>query len=313
MEDINFVAIDIETANFDNDAPIKIGITIVKGGEIINSFCKWINPEAEFDWYMVNVLHFNPADFIDKPTFPNVWKEIEPILSAAKFIVAHGASLDYKVLKNTLERYHLPFPKLDKLLCSMVIARKVFTASPSFGLPWLSKQFDFDWFGWEAANNAKVCALILLRELQEAQMTDLEALCSEKNVIIGSLSADGTYIKCLSKRSWKSRPSTTIKCKDIIPDESKFDEDHLLFGHTVVFTGKLSRLTRNEARQKVADIGAIPQDSVTKETEFLVVGQQDYRVVGEDGMSIKQERAIKYKSQGIDIEIMSENEFMDLF
>lgn len=313
MKNINFVAIDFETANFEDNAPVKIGIAVVKEGKIIDSFCKWINPETEFDWYMVNVLHFNPTDFIDKPTFPDVWKEVEPILSSAEFIVAHGASLDYKVLKNTLERYHLPFPKLDKLLCSMVIARKVFTSSPSFGLPWLAKQFDFDWYGWEAANNAKVCALILLKELHEAQIADLETLCLEKNVTIGALLENGTYVKCLSKRIWKSRPSTIVKCKEIIPDESKFDEEHLLFGHTVVFTGKLSRLTRNEARQMVADIGAIPQDSVTKETEFLVVGQQDYRVVGEDGMSIKQEKAIKYKSQGIDIEIMSENEFMELF
>lgn len=313
MKNINFTAIDIETANFDDDAPVRLGITIVKDGEIVESFCKLINPESEFDWYMTDVLHMSPSDFTDKPNFPEVWKEVEPILKSSDYIVAHGSSFDYKVLKNTIERYHLSFPVFDQLLCSMVISRKVFTDSPSYGLPWLANNFNFYWRGWEAGNNAKVCALILLKAIEESQFTSIESLCSEKNVIIGSLSADGTYIKCLSKRVRKAYPDTRVKCKEIVPDESKFDETHLLYGNTVVFTGKLSRLTRNEARQMVADIGAIPQDAVTKETQFLIVGQQDYRIVGEDGMSSKQEKAIKYKSQGIDIEIMSENEFMDLF
>jgi DNA polymerase-3 subunit epsilon len=42
---------------------------------------------------------------------------------------------------------------------------------------------------------------------------------------------------------------------------------------------------------------------VTKNTDFLVVGQQDYRVVGDDGMSSKQEKAIRLIEKGSDLEI----------
>ena len=87
----------------------------------------------------------------------------------------------------------------------------------------------------------------------------------------------------------------------------------MLYAQNVAFTGKLSRLTRLEAMQMVLDIGGIPKNSVSKETDFLVVGQQDYRIVGEDGMSSKQEKAIKYKESGIDIEILSEEDFIGLF
>jgi len=68
-------------------------------------------------------------------------------------------------------------------------------------------------------------------------------------------------------------------------------------------------MVRNEAQQLIADIGGINGKGVTKSTDFLVVGQQDYRVVGEDGMSNKQEKAIKYIDLGSEIEILSENEF----
>ena len=86
-----------------------------------------------------------------------------------------------------------------------------------------------------------------------------------------------------------------------------------MYQKNVSITGTLSRLTKNEAKKLVAGIGGIPQDTVTRETNFLVVGVQDIRVVGDDGLSKKQERAIKYKQQGIDIEFMTEEEFMELF
>ena len=62
--------------------------------------------------------------------------------------------------------------------------------------------------------------------------------------------------------------------------------------------------------QKIKDVCGILSDCVTKKTEVLVVGQQDYRVVGEDGMSKKQEKAKALLDKGQDIEILSEIEFL---
>lgn len=69
-------------------------------------------------------------------------------------------------------------------------------------------------------------------------------------------------------------------------------------------------MVRSEAQQIIADIGGINQPRITKSTNFLVVGQQDYRVVGEEGMSSKQKQAVKYVENGLEIEILSENEFI---
>ena len=63
--------------------------------------------------------------------------------------------------------------------------------------------------------------------------------------------------------------------------------------------------------QMIKNIGGIPMDSVTKETDVLVVGQQDYRVVGADGMSNKQKKALKFLEKGQNIEILSEAEFLN--
>ena len=69
-------------------------------------------------------------------------------------------------------------------------------------------------------------------------------------------------------------------------------------------------MSRAAAFQQIADIGGILSNSVGKKTDFLIVGQQDFRIVGDDGMSNKQEKAVQLVSQGIPIEIMSEDEFL---
>lgn len=69
-------------------------------------------------------------------------------------------------------------------------------------------------------------------------------------------------------------------------------------------------MVRAEAQQKIADIGGILGNTVTKETDFLIVGQQDYRIVGDDGMSSKQKKAIGLIEQGSTLEILSENDFL---
>ncbi|MFT7592298.1 MAG: DNA polymerase-3 subunit epsilon [bacterium] len=46
---MNFLAIDVETANADYSSICQIGIAEFKGGEITNTWSQLINPEVEFD------------------------------------------------------------------------------------------------------------------------------------------------------------------------------------------------------------------------------------------------------------------------
>ena len=75
---------------------------------------------------------------------------------------------------------------------------------------------------------------------------------------------------------------------------------------------RIEPASRDKLLQAIADIGGFPQKGVNKTTQILVVGQQDYRRVGEDGMSSKQEKAMALKDAGQDIEIMSEEQFLSM-
>ncbi|MDR2977255.1 MAG: NAD-dependent DNA ligase LigA [Streptococcaceae bacterium] len=50
-------------------------------------------------------------------------------------------------------------------------------------------------------------------------------------------------------------------------------KDGILSGKTVVLTGKLSTLTRNEAKEKLESLGAVVTGSVSKKTDLVVAGE----------------------------------------
>ena len=71
-------------------------------------------------------------------------------------------------------------------------------------------------------------------------------------------------------------------------------------------------MTRKEANKAVALVGGILEKGVTNHTNILVVGEQDWRVVGVDGLSSKMKKAQSLLEKGHDIEIMTENDFIKL-
>jgi NAD-dependent DNA ligase len=114
---------------------------------------------------------------------------------------------------------------------------------------------------------------------------------------------DGEY----GTQQWQPQVNAETKIEG---DPTKHNTESIFYGRTVVFTGALSSMVRAEAQQTIADIGGTLGNGVTKETDFLVVGQQDYRVVGEDGMSSKQKKAISLIEKGSSLEILSEDDFL---
>ena len=49
--------------------------------------------------------------------------------------------------------------------------------------------------------------------------------------------------------------------------------DHVLTGKTVVLTGKLEQLTRQEAKEKIEQVGGTVSGSVSKKTDIVIAGE----------------------------------------
>ena len=119
----------------------------------------------------------------------------------------------------------------------------------------------------------------------------------------------GNFDSFIKKRKTYSHG---VHAKDIQSNNVEFDVTHPLYGKVCVFTGVLEKMPRKNAMQIVADLGGINGDNVTKKTNFLILGNNDYCKSIKDGKSSKQKKAEKLKLSGQDIEIIPESVFYDL-
>ena len=88
-------------------------------------------------------------------------------------------------------------------------------------------------------------------------------------------------------------------------------EKSAIKGKHIAITGSLLFYKRQEAFELIRDLGGIPQENVTKETDYLVVGH--YRkntIIGEK--SNKRILAERYIRQGCGIKIIREDQFLQM-
>lgn len=91
---INFVALDLETANAYRGSICQIGITEVIDGKVQPSKSWLVKPKGNiYDAYNIALHGITPEDTKDSPSFPDVWKEVKPFLEG-KTVVAHKTSFD---------------------------------------------------------------------------------------------------------------------------------------------------------------------------------------------------------------------------
>ena len=108
MED--FAAIDFETANKYRSSVCSVGVVVVRGGEIIDSFYSLITPEPNYYFYKCTEVHgLTSIDTENAPVFPDVWKQIEPLIEGLP-LVAHNRTFDESCLKAVFRVYQMDYP-----------------------------------------------------------------------------------------------------------------------------------------------------------------------------------------------------------
>ena len=303
---INCVALDLETATSVKSSICQIGITEVINGVPQKPKSWFVQPEGnEYDFMNIAVHGITPEDTKDSPSFPEVWKEVLPYLQN-KIVVAHYTGFDMNALRDAFNKYGMEYPTFD-YFCTFRIAKYIVKGCYSYSLGIVCDHLGID-FGihHRADSDSLGCALLLLKclEMDGSTFDDLEA---KYNFHRGKF-APGIF----EAHHAIEKPGVSYNefIKSLNIDPSTIDESNYFFGKSVCFTGTCQYGVRKQLLQKVAEIGGIPTNDVTTKTDILVVGQQDYRVVGDSGMSNKQKKALKLLEKGQDIEILSEIEFL---
>jgi DNA polymerase III subunit epsilon len=301
---MDFITLDFETATVNRDTPCEIGLTFVENWKICDTKSWLIKPNCYpyFDYFNISIHGIEPEDVANEPEFDEIWNVVKPLIEN-KFLIAHNAGFDFSVLRRTLDTYNLEYPSLE-YSCSYILSKKVWHGLPAYDLKTLCNFNHIDLQHHRAAADSQATAELAIKALQIAGINSLNEIPEKLRTTVGRLYSGG-YKPSLSKRLYKPQHS-----KNITGDPNKHNSESIFYGRTVVFTGTLSSMLRINAQQLIADIGGIVGNRVTKDTDFLIVGQPDYRIVGEHGMSSKQEKAIKLIEKGSKLEIISEADFL---
>tara|TARA_B100000745_G_scaffold292336_1_gene233086 strand:- start:423 stop:761 length:339 start_codon:yes stop_codon:yes gene_type:complete len=85
---MDFLAIDVETANADYSSICQIGIAEFIDGQITNTWSQLINPEAEFDIFNTMLHGIGEIDVDGAPTFKQFMADMVDKVSG-RFLVHH--------------------------------------------------------------------------------------------------------------------------------------------------------------------------------------------------------------------------------
>lgn len=285
-----YVMLDTETTGFsvEWDSMIEIGALKVQNGEIIDTFETFVKLDEELPEFITELTGITDAMLIDAPAPQEAVKAFLDFLGD-DMIVGYNVKFDINFIQEDLKRYFGQEMNNDYIDC-MRIARKLFPDEKHHRLKDMRKLFGIIADKEHRASHDCIATKAVFEKLRE--------------VAIDKYGSIEDFKKAFGYKG--------LKASDISAQNSSFDVTHILFGMTCVFTGTLEKMTRREAMQAVVDIGGIVGDNVTKDTNFLILGNNDYCKTIKDGKSTKQKKAESLMLKGNDISIIPENVFYEM-
>lgn len=279
---MEFIAVDVETANADMSSICQIGIAHYCDGELIEEWGTYVDPKDDFDYINISIHGIDEKTVKKSPVFNDIAEKIYSYFDD-RIIVCH-THFDRVAIKKAFDKNGLRHSK-GKWLDSARVARRTWKqfAFKGYGLGNICEYLNYEFKHHDALEDAKACAHILIKAIDESGIP-LEKWPVRVNNPIGLL---GGSVK-----------------RDGNPDG-------ILYGEIMVFTGELE-MSRREAADLASKVGCQVGAGVTKKTTLLVVGDQDITKLAGNSKSSKHRKAEDLISKGQRIRIIRESDFREL-
>ena len=259
------IAIDFETANERRGSACSVGLAWIEGGAVTRVEERLIRPkEMRFSGFNIGIHGIHPEDVEDASEFPDVMAEFAADFAGATML-AHNASFDMSVWRASLDLYGLPYPCFD-YLCTVQMARRVWPELPSHKLNELGRHLCIKFNHHNAAEDAAVCGKVALAITADLGATGIEAVPPLIDMVPGKMYANGYQPCSCGGYIWRRAPARS----PVAPDQSPKVQS--LAGMTLVFTGILERMSRDEARRAAEALGGNVTSSVSQLTDLVIAG-----------------------------------------
>ena len=287
----NYVILDIETTGLSPSKDDIIQLSAIQydtTGSPICCFNSYINPLVPISDRISEITGITNNDLRNAPTAGQIEEEFLAFIGE-NLLVGYNVTFDLRFLNNA---FHGVFHG-RKYVDVLPMARNHFF-TPDYKLETVAIDCGF-------------CPKCFHNSL-----TDCEAVAAVLHRInqpldywVHTFNGAGNNYK-FSKKEFRVTP------RFFSVEDLEKENKHLFFMKNIVFTGDM-HMSRQEAAQLATDVGGIVKTSVSSKTHYLVVGKQDLALVGQDGMSTKEEKAQALNQSGkAHIKVISEHEFLAL-
>ena len=281
---MDFLAIDVETANANFASICQVGIVEFKNGEVANAWEWLVNPDDYFDEQNVSLHGVNENMVRGKPNWSMLYSELAEAMSH-RIVVCH-TGFDRTSVQRACDRY-----ECQSIVCTWLDSAKVVRRTwdefsrAGYGLKSVAAKLGISFKHHNAKEDARAAGEILIRAIKQSGIPLSE------------------WIVKADRPIWGPNKSDSIE-RDGNPEGS-------LFGEVIVFTGTLS-IGKREAATLAAQAGCKVGKNTTKTTTLLVVGDQDISRLAGHTKSEKHRKAEKLIAEGQQIRILGESDFQKL-
>lgn len=281
---MNFVALDVETANADLSSICQIGIAHFSDGKFIEKWESLIDPEDDFDSVNISIHGIDETMVSEAPKFSDLRSEIER--RVADTVVVCHTHFDRAAIRSVFSKYGFPIPAIVWLDTAKVVRRTWLDLSErGYGLANVANRLAIEFQHHNAAEDARAAGEILLHAIRHTGLSVADWVTRVKQPITAS--GGGSSSEPLKREG---------------------NQDGPLYGEVAVITGTLS-MKQSDAADIAAFAGCKVMDTVTKSTTLLIVGDQDIRKLAGHTKSSKHRKAEHLIEKGHPIRILREADF----
>lgn len=161
----DFAAIDFETANGERSSVCSVGVVVVRGGEVCDTFYSLIQPEPNYyTWFCQRVHGLGHEDTDSAEVFPKVWARVAPLIEGLP-LVAHNSPFDEGCLKAAMQVYQMDWPEY-KFYCTCRASRRKLKYLPNHQLHTVAEACGFHLeHHHHSLADAEACAAIAIKLL----------------------------------------------------------------------------------------------------------------------------------------------------
>ncbi|GGG58067.1 hypothetical protein GCM10011374_21070 [Kocuria dechangensis] len=315
MPELDFVAVDFETANSARESACAVGVTVVRDGQVQSSDSWLIKPPPPADHFdRVNTaIHGITREqcMMDGLSWPETSQRLSR-LCADLPVVAHNASFDESVWRaaNRASGVEAPLPRFH---CTLQLSRGHLDLV-DHKLPTVVSHLGLDDFPHHRAEaDALAAAQVTVELARRTGASSVEELwrSAPQRSTRGSSSLRTTTPRRVPESVFRTHVDRPVAGPSLADPTAPAPT--VLEGEVVLITGELTFGAREGIQERLRQAGAAVAQSLTKKVTCLVIGAgADVRNPPLTGATGKEQKAAERIREGQRIAVIGEPELREL-